>query len=90
MFETNAPNWEGAACSEEWYNGVPADPNIFYDVHYKSVYLAKKVCEGCPLVTKCLEFALFNNEEWGVWGGYSAEERKALRTNHQITKKENH
>ena len=84
MFETNQPDWEGAACAGDWYNGVPANPNIFYDTHYKSIYLAKKVCEGCPLVAKCLQFALETNEEWGVWGGFTAEERKALKTN-QIT-----
>jgi WhiB family redox-sensing transcriptional regulator len=74
MFKISVDNWEGAACSEP---GV--DPDIFYEAHYKSVYEAKKVCDRCPLVMKCLDYALDEEEEWGVWGGLSADERRKLR-----------
>ena len=74
MFEISVENWEGAVCAEP---GV--DPNIFHDVHYKAIYESKKLCNRCPLVMKCLDFALDNEEEWGVWGGLSADERRKLR-----------
>jgi WhiB family redox-sensing transcriptional regulator len=40
---------------------------------------AKAVCRGCPVHAECLEFALANNLEDGVWGGTSEDERRRLR-----------
>lgn len=40
---------------------------------------AKKVCEGCISREPCLEFALEHGERWGVWGGKSERERRAMR-----------
>lgn len=46
---------------------------------------AKAICNGtyddrpCPLREYCLEFALVNNERWGVWGGATPEERAKIR-----------
>jgi WhiB family transcriptional regulator, redox-sensing transcriptional regulator len=39
---------------------------------------AKAVCLGCPVRTECLVDALDNREEWGVWGGMTERERRAL------------
>lgn len=39
---------------------------------------AKKVCAGCPVKTECLAEALDNRIEWGVWGGMTERERRAL------------
>jgi WhiB family redox-sensing transcriptional regulator len=39
---------------------------------------AKAVCTGCPVRTECLADALDNRVEWGVWGGMSERERRAL------------
>jgi len=39
---------------------------------------AKKVCSGCPVRTECLAEALENQIEWGVWGGMTERERRAL------------
>jgi WhiB family redox-sensing transcriptional regulator len=41
---------------------------------------AKSVCRECPVRAQCLEFALDTNEKYGVWGGLSERERKALRS----------
>lgn len=41
---------------------------------------AKAICQGCPVVTKCLNWALAVAEPHGVWGGTTPEERTALRT----------
>ena len=39
---------------------------------------AKKICASCPVMTECLAEALDNRIEWGVWGGMTERERRAL------------
>ncbi|MGZ4451945.1 MAG: WhiB family transcriptional regulator [Nocardioides sp.] len=39
---------------------------------------AKQVCSSCPVRTECLAEALDNQIEWGVWGGMTERERRAL------------
>jgi WhiB family redox-sensing transcriptional regulator len=39
---------------------------------------AKQVCFGCPVRTECLADALDNQMEFGVWGGMTERERRAL------------
>ena len=39
---------------------------------------AKQVCAGCPVRTECLAEALDNEIEWGVWGGMTERERRAI------------
>src|SRR5882672_217267 len=39
---------------------------------------AKTVCSGCPVRTECLADALDNRVEYGVWGGMTERERRAL------------
>jgi WhiB family redox-sensing transcriptional regulator len=39
---------------------------------------AKSVCQGCVVRTECLSDALDNRTEFGVWGGMTERERRAL------------
>lgn len=39
---------------------------------------AKQACGGCPVRTECLAEALDNQIEWGVWGGMTERERRAV------------
>jgi WhiB family transcriptional regulator, redox-sensing transcriptional regulator len=39
---------------------------------------AKQVCKACPVRTECLAEALDNEIEWGVWGGMTERERRAV------------
>lgn len=39
---------------------------------------AKTVCGGCPVRTECLAEALDNRINFGVWGGMTERERRAL------------
>jgi WhiB family transcriptional regulator, redox-sensing transcriptional regulator len=39
---------------------------------------AKSVCRGCSVRTECLADALDNRVEFGVWGGLTERERRAL------------
>lgn len=39
---------------------------------------AKAICVGCVVRTECLADALDNRVEFGVWGGMTERERRAL------------
>ncbi len=39
---------------------------------------AKSVCEGCINRDECLQYALDNDIDIGIWGGLTPNERKAL------------
>ena len=47
------------------------------------VKLAKKMCVSCPYIEECLEFALNNNELYGIWGGLTYQERRMLKRRRQ-------
>lgn len=60
------------------------DPDLFFPVGTTGLALeqiaaAKAVCNACDAQAACLEFALATNQESGVWGGTSEEERRKLR-----------
>jgi WhiB family redox-sensing transcriptional regulator len=40
---------------------------------------AKRLCTGCPVRPQCAAHALSVGEEYGVWGGYSENDRSLLR-----------
>jgi WhiB family redox-sensing transcriptional regulator len=40
---------------------------------------AKLFCSQCPVRLECLNLALANNEQHGIWGGLSVKERQRLR-----------
>jgi len=47
---------------------------------------AKQLCSRCPVRTECLAEALDNEIEWGVWGGMTEAERRAiLRKRPEVT-----
>lgn len=41
--------------------------------------LAKSICSECELQLACIEFALLNNEELGVWGNFTPGERRVFK-----------
>jgi WhiB family redox-sensing transcriptional regulator len=48
--------------------------------------MAKRICRGCPVRNECLADALDNRIEFGVWGGMTERERRALLRRHpQVT-----
>lgn len=46
---------------------------------------AKAVCRRCPVRRDCLQWALDNDQDLGVWGGLSAKERKKLKHDAHLT-----
>lgn len=55
------------------------DNELFFPEKGGSTKQAKKICRSCPVKNACLEFALDNDERYGVWGGTTDKERRRLR-----------
>ncbi|MFE6161701.1 WhiB family transcriptional regulator [Streptomyces sp. NPDC056486] len=52
---------------------------FFFPEPGSSVREAKYICQLCEMRTACLDYALANDERFGVWGGLSEKERLSLR-----------
>lgn len=67
-----------AACREE-------DPELFFapgstGPHLLQIEEAKAVCRNrCPVMEQCQAWALATNQEHGVLGGLSEEERRSIK-----------
>lgn len=55
------------------------DPEAFFPEKGGSTREAKRICEGCEVRSECLDYALENDERFGIWGGLSERERRKLR-----------
>jgi WhiB family redox-sensing transcriptional regulator len=55
------------------------DPEAFFPEKGGSTREAKRVCLSCDVRGDCLEYALLNDERFGIWGGLSERERRKLR-----------
>jgi WhiB family redox-sensing transcriptional regulator len=55
------------------------DPEAFFPEKGGSTRDAKKICASCEVRVQCLEYALANDERFGIWGGLSERERRKLR-----------
>jgi WhiB family transcriptional regulator, redox-sensing transcriptional regulator len=55
------------------------DPEAFFPEKGGSTRDAKKICGSCEVRVHCLEYALENDERFGIWGGLSERERRKLR-----------
>ncbi len=66
-----------AACIDE-------DPELFFPIGTTGPAVeqsdaAKRVCARCDVREQCLEFALSTNQDAGVWGGLTEDERRTLK-----------
>lgn len=75
---SSAFDWRAkAACRDK-------DPELFFPVGntgaaYQQIEEAKSVCRTCKVIDACLKCALDTNQDYGVWGGLSEDERRALK-----------
>ena len=67
-----------------WVNGWAqhgtcrkAEPDALF-VRGAAQQVAKQVCIRCPVIAACLADSLDNRTEFGVWGGMTERERRAL------------
>lgn len=76
-----------AAAEETWRDHAlcrDTDPELFFPVGttghaLTSIEHAKQVCEECSVTRDCLDFALETNQDSGIWGGLTEEERRIIR-----------
>ena len=45
------------------------DPDLWFADDPARLETAKRLCDGCPVRSACLDGALLRGEPWGVWGG---------------------
>lgn len=60
------------------------DPELFFPIGNTGPALlqieeAKAVCRRCPVMERCLQWALENGQEHGVWGGLDEDERRRMK-----------
>jgi WhiB family redox-sensing transcriptional regulator len=53
-------------------------PATFFPSDGVGVEVARRICAECEVKGPCLEYALFNRIEHGVWGGASERERRRI------------
>jgi len=71
---------------EDWRDDAlcaQTDPEAFFPEKGGSVAAAKAICTSCDVRAECLEYALRNDERFGIWGGLSDRERRRLKAKWQ-------
>jgi WhiB family transcriptional regulator, redox-sensing transcriptional regulator len=58
---------------------LQADPETFFPEKGGSTREAKRICALCEVREPCLQYALDNDERFGIWGGLSERERRKLK-----------
>ena len=66
-----------AACRDQ-------DPDLFFPIGSTGPAVeqadeAKQVCMTCSVREECLEYALASNQDAGIWGGLTEDERRTLK-----------
>jgi hypothetical protein len=56
-------------------------PEEYFDQRAKALSerIAKSLCERCPLAELCRDYAIAAQEDYGIWGGTNARERREAR-----------
>ena len=71
------PHFPEAACKEI------EDPEIFFHTKRKEIEMVidevRDLCFSCPHQQACVDFALDEEIEFGIWGGFTASQRKRMR-----------
>ncbi|WP_336158217.1 WhiB family transcriptional regulator [Amycolatopsis sp. VC5-11] len=62
----------GGRCAE-------TDSEIFFPEKGENPKAAQRTCRNCDLRAQCLSYALATEQEFGVWGGTTPNERAWLR-----------
>lgn len=71
-------DWRGdAACATN-------EPELFFPIGTTGPAIeqsesAKRVCATCSVTEQCLEYAITTNQDAGVWGGLTEDERRTLK-----------
>jgi WhiB family redox-sensing transcriptional regulator len=55
------------------------DTRLFFPERGDDTLAPKRICASCPVAEQCLDYAMTLNEKFGIWGGASERQRRALR-----------
>ena len=74
--EVAAVEWPG-----KWVKRARCRPNdaVWFPDPGGSAEAARRVCQECPVKAECLQFAIDTNQKFGVWGGHTWREVRAIR-----------
>lgn len=73
LFDEVDDTWQDRALCAQ------TDPEAFFPEKGGSTREAKRICQGCEVKAECLDYALHNDERFGIWGGLSERERRRLK-----------
>lgn len=65
------PDWEQAVCRS-------VDSELFFPDDGGYGNASKRICGGCPIKDACLEYAIANREQYGIWGGLGPRARRRI------------
>ncbi len=78
---------------KNWYD-LAACKNLPTDIFFpigrtgpalRQIQRAKAICQECPVARECLNYAIRTNQESGVWGCTSEEERRHIRRSPRLS-----
>jgi WhiB family redox-sensing transcriptional regulator len=60
------------------------DPDLFFPLgstgpFVEQITAAKAICRLCPVKRECLQWALETDQQAGIWGGLTEDERRTRR-----------
>jgi WhiB family redox-sensing transcriptional regulator len=71
-FDDSPTSWMGEGNCRNY------PPDTFFPSDGVGVDRARAICKGCPVSNMCLEYALAERIDHGVWGGCSERERRRI------------
>lgn len=75
---TDRPAWmDHGACRDH-------HPELWFADNKNAVAIAKEICADCPSLNACLQWALETNEQYGIWGGTSRDDRQKIQREAEV------
>ena len=72
--EDNDMSWQDQAYCRD------SNIDFFPEVGFNHTSIAAiAMCKECPVKERCLEFAMVNNIQYGIWGGKTAPNRRSMK-----------
>lgn len=73
-------DWDTEAACRDIPNPEIFFPNEGFDrLGRRTSDEAIAICETCPVIAQCLDFALKNKIDHGIWGGKTENQRRKMR-----------
>lgn len=73
----------------DWRNEgscVGIGPELFFPEKGQPTTVAKEICKDCVVRIECHQFAVENDERFGIWGGIGEQERRRLRRQRKLAR----